>query len=169
MTDSPRKGTGDATPMHIVIGGDHAGYNLKAKLVERLRAQGHEVTDVGTHAADPVDFPDIAQQLASRVTSRAYERGILVCGSGVGASIAANKIPGIRAGLCHDTFTAHQGVEHDDMNVLCLGEWVVGERVANEIIDTFLSARFDGHEDFKRRVAKLERMDQSRERSRKTD
>lgn len=148
--------------MRIVIGGDHAGFNLKAKLVARLEAQGHEVTDVGTHATVPVDFPDIARDLAARVTSGAAERGILVCGSGVGASIAANKIPGIRAGLCHDTFTAHQGVEHDDMNVLCLGEWVVGERVANEVIDTFLGAEFDGHEDFKRRVAKLGQMDGSR-------
>jgi ribose 5-phosphate isomerase B len=116
--------------MKLVIGGDHAGFPLKGPVVDFLRMEGHEVEDVGTHSAEPVDFPDIARLVCDRVRGGAAERAIMVCGTGVGACIAANKFPGIRAALCHDTFSAHQCVEHDDVNVLCIGAWIVGIRVA---------------------------------------
>ncbi len=134
--------------MKIAIGSDHAGYPLKQQLVELLRDQGHEVIDVGTtNAPTPVDYPDFAQAVAQKVVSGAAERGLLVCGSGVGASIAANKVPGIYAGLCHDTYSAHQGVEHDNMNVLCLGSRIVGSALAQELVTAFLNARFESHEE----------------------
>src|SRR5687767_1849293 len=111
--------------MRIVLSADHAGYLLKNELAARLAQQGHEVLDLGTHSAAPVDYPDSAQAVASALADGQAERGIIVCGSGAGVSIAANKFPGIRAAVCHDTYTAHQAVEHDDMNVLCLGARVI--------------------------------------------
>src|SRR3954453_16935533 len=141
--------------MKLAVGGDHAGFPLKGAVIEFLRAQGHEVEDFGTHSADPVDFPDSARLVCGAVRRVTAERGIMVCGTGVGACIAANKIPGIRAALCHDTYSAHQCGEHDDVNVLCIGAWIVGIRVAEEILRAFLSAEFSTDEEFRRRVQKL--------------
>ena len=141
--------------MRLVVGGDHAGFPLKGPVVDVLRSWGHQVTDVGTHSQDPVDFPDIAEEVCRRVLSGEADRGIMVCGTGVGASIAANKIPGIRAALCHDVYSAHQCVEHDDVNVLCLGAQIVGEKLAFDLLRAFLEARFRAEEHFRRRVAKL--------------
>ena len=146
--------------MKLVIGGDHAGFPLKGSVVDFLRMQGHEVEDVGTHSAEPVDFPDIARLVCDRVRGGAAERAIMVCGTGVGACIAANKFPGIRAALCHDTFSAHQCVEHDDVNVLCIGAWIVGIRVAEEILRAFMAAEFSTAEEFRRRVNKLAVLEQ---------
>ena len=146
--------------MKLVIGGDHAGFPLKGPVVDFLRMEGHQVEDVGTHSAEPVDFPDIARLVCDRVRGGAAERAIMVCGTGVGACIAANKIPGIRAALCHDTFSAHQCVEHDDVNVLCIGAWIVGIRVAEEILRAFLAAEFSTAEEFRRRVHKLAILEQ---------
>ncbi len=146
--------------MNLVIGGDHAGFPLKGPVVDFLRMEGHEVEDVGTHSAEPVDFPDIARLVCDRVRGGAAQRAIMVCGTGVGACIAANKIPGIRAALCHDTFSAHQCVEHDDVNVLCIGAWIVGIRVAEEILRAFLAAEFSTAEEFRRRVHKLAILEQ---------
>ncbi len=141
--------------MKLAIGGDHAGFPLKGPVIEYLRAQGHDVTDFGTHSTEPVDFPDIASAVCEAVRSGAAERGVLVCGTGVGACIAANKMRGIRAALCHDTYSAHQSVEHDDVNVICVGAWIVGIRVVEEILSAFLAAQFSTAEEFRRRVAKL--------------
>ena len=141
--------------MKLAVGGDHAGFPLKGPVIEYLRAQGHDVTDFGTHSTEPVDFPDIAGAVCEAVRSGAAERGVLVCGTGVGACIAANKMRGIRAALCHDTYSAHQSVEHDDVNVICVGAWIVGIRVVEEILSTFLAAEFSTAEEFRRRVAKL--------------
>ncbi len=146
--------------MKLVIGGDHAGFPLKGPVVDFLRMEGHEVEDVGTHSAEPVDFPDIARLVCDRVRGGAAERAIMVCGTGVGACIAANKFLGIRAALCHDTFSAHQCVEHDDVNVLCIGAWIVGIRVAEEILRAFLAAEFSTAEEFRRRVQKLAVLEQ---------
>ncbi len=130
--------------MKITIGADHAGYPLKSQLVDFLRAQGHDVLDLGTdNPVDAKDYPDYAQAVAQQVVAGVVERGIIVCGSGVGACIAANKIPGIYAALCHDTYSAHQGVEHDNMNVLCLGSRVIGTALAEELVSAFLNARFE--------------------------
>ena len=142
--------------MRVGIGADHAGYELKTELVEFLTEQGHEVVDIGPSALDPTDdYPDFAKALAECVLSDGAERGIMVCGSGVGASVASNKIRGIRASVCHDTYSAHQGVEHDDMNVLCLGARIVGQEVARELVTAFLSARFTGEERHQRRLDKV--------------
>lgn len=146
--------------MKLAIGGDHAGFPLKGPLVDFLSAQGHTVQDFGTHSVEPVDFPDIARLVCEAVRSGAAERGIMVCGTGVGACIAANKIPGIRAALCHDTYSAHQCVEHDDVNVLCIGGWIVGVRVAEELLLAFLKAEFSTDEEFRRRVQKLAVLEQ---------
>ena len=146
--------------MKLAIGGDHAGFPLKGPVIEFLRGQGHEVADFGTHSATPVDFPDIARLVCDAVVSDASDRGILVCGTGVGACIAANKIPGIRAALCHDTYSAHQCVEHDDVNVLCVGAWIVGIRVVEEVLRAFLAAEFSTEEEFRRRVRKLTALEQ---------
>lgn len=145
--------------MKLVIGSDHAGWALKGDVVAHIKALGHEVVDVGSHDARPVDFPDIARALTAKVLSREAERGIMVCGTGVGASIAANKVRGIRAAVCHDIHSAHQCVEHDDVNVMCLGAQIVGPWLANDLIGAFLAAKFADDEDFRRRVAKLHEMD----------
>ncbi len=146
--------------MKLVVGGDHAGYPLKGPVINFLRTQGHAVEDFGTHSTDPVDFPDIARLVCRALHSGTAQRGILVCGTGVGACIAANKMRGIRAALCHDTYSAHQGVEHDDVNVLCIGAWIVGIRVAEEIQQAFLAAEFSTAEEFRRRVRKLAVLEQ---------
>ncbi len=140
--------------MKIAVGCDHAGYALKGALAQMLRDDGHAVTDL-TPAHDPQDdYPDSAAAVGRAVASGSAERGLLVCGSGVGASVAANKIRGVRAGLCHDTYSARQGVEHDDINVLCLGARVIGDMVARELVRVFLSARFSGEERHVRRLRK---------------
>ena len=141
--------------MRLVVGGDHAGFPLKGTVVQALRAWGHEVTDVGTHSPEPVDFPDIARDLCGRIQRGEAERGIMVCGTGVGAAIAANKLGGIRAAVCHDVYSAHQCVEHDDVNVLCLGAQIVGDRLALDLLRTYLGAEFSTSEEFRRRVRKL--------------
>jgi len=141
--------------MRIVLSADHAGYLLKNELAARLAQQGHEVLDLGTHSAAPVDYPDSAQAVAAALGDGQAERGIIVCGSGAGVSIAANKFPGIRAAVCHDTYTAHQAVEHDDMNVLCLGARVVGAALALDLVTAFLGARFSGEERHLRRLDKI--------------
>jgi RpiB/LacA/LacB family sugar-phosphate isomerase len=145
--------------MRIAIGADHAGLDLKRALIEALDHDGHEVIDLGTNGREPVDYPDYARAVAQAVLRGQAQRGILVCGSGVGASIAANKFAGVRAGLCHDTYSAHQGVEHDDMNVLCLGARVIGAELAVELARAFLAARFDGEERHLRRLAKIAEME----------
>lgn len=145
--------------MRLVVGGDHAGFVLKGPVVEALRNWGHEVTDVGTHSAEPVDFPDIARELCARIQHGEAERGIMVCGTGVGASIAANKMPGIRAAVAHDVYSAHQCVEHDDVNVLCLGAQIVGEPLAFDLLRAYLNAEFSTAEEFRRRVSKLGELD----------
>jgi RpiB/LacA/LacB family sugar-phosphate isomerase len=141
--------------MHVTIGSDHAGFELKQLLGAFLRSQGHKLIDVGTRNSEPVDYPDYAEALAQSLLRGESERGILICGSGVGASVAANKIPGIRAGLCHDTYSAHQGVEHDDMNVLVLGSRVIGPELAKDLCLNFLNARFSGEERHRRRLEKV--------------
>lgn len=141
--------------MQVAIGGDHAGFELKQAVGRWLEQAGHTVVDVGTDSSAPVDYPDIAETVCRSILSIAGERGILICGSGVGASIAANKIPGIRAGLCHDVYSAHQGVEHDDMNVLVLGARVIGEATALELAQAFLGAKFTGEPRHRRRLDKV--------------
>ncbi|MHB0995645.1 MAG: ribose 5-phosphate isomerase B [Elusimicrobiales bacterium] len=142
--------------MKIAIASDHAGYPLKASLAEYLGTLGHDVADLGTDSPDrPVDYPDFAEKAARAVLSGAARRAIVVCGSGVGACVAANKLKGIRAGLCHDTYSAHQGVEHDDMNVLCLGSRIIGPALAFEIAKAFLSAEFSDEDRHKRRLQKV--------------
>jgi ribose 5-phosphate isomerase B len=141
--------------VRIAVGADHAGYEMKELVVALLREAGHQVMDQGTHAASPVDYPDFAAAVGDTVREGRAERGIVICGSGVGASVAANKLPGIRAGLCHDTYSARQGVEHDDMNVLVLGARVIGPALARELVQAFLGARFSGEERHRRRVAKI--------------
>ena len=141
--------------MIIAVGSDHAGFPLKARVVAEIEAAGHTVLDCGAFDATPSDYPDFARAVGEAVLGGRAERGIMVCGSGVGASVAASKVPGIRAALCHDTFSARQGVEDDDMNVLCLGARVVGPEVAAEAIREFLRARFSGAERHVRRVGKI--------------
>jgi ribose 5-phosphate isomerase B len=141
--------------MRVAVGADHAGWRLKDRLAADLRDAGHEVIDLGTDGPDPVDYPDYARAVAETVAEGGADRGVLVCGSSVGVSVVANKVPGIRAGACHDTYSAHQGVEHDDMNVLCMGERVIGVELAREILRAFLGARFTGEERHARRLAKL--------------
>lgn len=141
--------------MIVAIGADHAGYVLKGLIYEQLRAAGHDVLDCGAHDETPSDYPDYAAAVGRSILYDRAERGILVCGSGVGASVAANKLPGIRAGLCHDTYSAHQGVEHDNMNVLVLGARVVGVGLARELVERFLDARFTGEPRHCRRLEKI--------------
>lgn len=145
--------------MRIVVGADHAGFELKNMLAADLRHRGHEVIDAGTTSADPVDYPDFAEAVSKLLLDGAAERGVLVCGSGVGASVSANKIPGIRAGLCHDTYSARQGVEHDDMNILVLGARVIGVELARELVNNFLAANFNGEERHRRRIEKIKALE----------
>lgn len=149
--------------MRVVIAADHAGYPLKQSLLPELAALGHEVVDLGTDQPNlPDDYPDFAVALGKALVAGTGERGILVCGSGVGASIAANKIVGIRAGLCHDHYSAKQGVEHDDMNVIVLGARVIGIATANDLVAAFLAAKFTGEERHARRLAKVNALDHAR-------
>jgi RpiB/LacA/LacB family sugar-phosphate isomerase len=145
--------------MRIVIGADHAGFDLKQIIAEDLRRWGHEVIDKGTDSDDPVDYPDFAEAVGRAVLDGTAERGVLICGSGVGASVSANKLPGIRAGLCHDTYSAHQGVEHDDINVLVLGARVIGVELARELVSSFLAAQFTGEERHRHRVGKIKALE----------
>ena len=141
--------------MKIAIGADHAGFELKECVKAHLLQLKHEALDLGTRNTDPVDYPDFAEAVALAVRDGKADRGILICGSGVGASVAANKVPGARAGLCHDHYSAHQGVEHDDMNVLVLGGRVIGESVALELVSAFLNAKYTGEERHQRRLEKV--------------
>ena len=147
--------------MRIAIGADHAGYQLKEHLGSSLAASGFDVIDLGTFSTEPVDYPDIAAAVGEAVRDGRAERGILVCGSGAGASIAANKLHGIRAALAHDTYTAHQSVEHDDANVLALGSRVVGIELASEVVRAFVAAAFTGEERHLRRVNKIAALEES--------
>ena len=140
--------------MKVAIAADHGGFALKGRLIQVLDA-GHEVLDLGTHSEEPVDYPDYARALAEAVLDGRAERGVLICGSGAGAAIAANKMRGIRAALAHDTYTAHQMVEHDDVNVCCLGARVIGAELAAEVATVFLAARFTGEERHVRRLNKI--------------
>jgi ribose 5-phosphate isomerase B len=146
--------------MRIALAADHAGYLLKDELNAKLMAQGHDVLDLGTHSPAPMDYPDSAEAVADAIRTGEADRGIIVCGSGAGVSIAANKFPGIRAAVCHDTYTARQAVEHDDMNVLCLGARVVGGALALELVSAFLTARYAGEERFQRRLDKVLRIEE---------
>src|SRR5256885_3447202 len=141
--------------MKIVIGSDHAGFQLKVAMNDLLRSLGHEVLDVGAFNENPSDYPDFAEAVGRAVSDKKAERGLIICGSGVGASVAINKIPGIRAGLCHDTYSAHQGVEHDDMNVLVLGARIIGVELARELVRAFLKAEFTNEPRHQRRLAKV--------------
>ncbi len=141
--------------MKIVVGSDHAGFPLKQEMAQLLRADGHEVVDVGAHSTDPVDYPDFAAAVGRAVSGGQADRGVLVCGSGVGASVAANKIRGVRAAICHDTYSAHQGVEHDDMNVLVLGGRIIGSALAAELVRAFVGARYTAEERHARRLLKV--------------
>ena len=153
--------------MHIAVAGDHNGLVLKATLVAHLQRSGHQVLDLGPAELDPNDdYPDFARAVAHAVASGQAERGILVCGSGVGACVAANKVPGTRASVCHDSYSAHQGVEHDDMNVLCLGARIVGEEVAQELVNAFTAARFSGEPRHRRRLEKVRAMEEEAHRAR---
>ncbi len=146
--------------MRVAVAADHGGFTLKQDLAQRLQRSGHDVVDVGACALDPQDdYPDFAIPLAQAVAAGQVTRGIVICGSGVGASVAANKVPGVRAGLCHDCFSAHQGVEDDDMNVLCLGARVIGPELAWELVSVFLAASFTGAERHRRRLEKIAQLE----------
>ncbi|GAA2026057.1 ribose 5-phosphate isomerase B [Agromyces tropicus] len=147
--------------MRIALSNDHAGYELKPFVLDLLRRLGHDVIDVGTTDDSPVDFPVMTQRVTSLVASGEADRGILVCGTGVGAAIAANKVPGIRAAVIHDTHVARQGVEHDDVNVACLGAWIVGRKIAEDAVIAYLDAEFSTDPDFRRRVAQLAEMERA--------
>lgn len=144
----------------IVIGGDHRGYHLKEKMKEILLKKNFEVIDIGTFSTEMVDYPDIASAVVKPILSGECEKGILICGSGVGGCVAANKFKGIRAGICHDVFSAHQGVEDDDMNVLCLGSGIIGPSLAEDIIDSFLNAKLKPEERYKRRLDKIKKIEE---------
>jgi RpiB/LacA/LacB family sugar-phosphate isomerase len=147
--------------MKISLGSDHAGFELKEHILKFLAELGHTPQDVGTHDTSPVDYPDYAAAVAKPILDGIVDRGILICGSGVGASVAANKFRGIRAGLCHDTYSAHQGVEHDDMNVLVLGGRVIGEEMAKELVRAYVGAHFTGEERHVRRLAKIHAIEEA--------
>ena len=146
--------------MRVAVAFDHRGFKLKERVLATLAELGHEPLDLGTDAPEPrVDYPDKAREIGEALVAHEAERGVLVCGSGVGASVAANKVRGVRAGLCHDTYSAHQGVEHDDMNVLCLGSEVIGAELAAELVSAFLRAEFGGGERYVRRLEKVEELE----------
>ena len=146
--------------MKIVIGSDHAGFNLKNAMGDVLRSLGHSVLDVGAFYENPSDYPDFAEAVGRAVLDGKAERGILICGSGVGVSVAANKLPGIRAAVCHDTYSAHQGVEHDNMNVLVLGSRIIGNMLAEDLVKTFLGAQITNEERHRRRLAKVHALEE---------
>jgi ribose 5-phosphate isomerase B len=145
--------------MKVVIGSDHAGFQLKNAMGDLLRSLGNDVLDVGAFNENPSDYPDFAEAVGRAVLDGKAERGVLVCGSGVGASVAANKLPGIRAGMCHDTYSAHQGVEHDDINVLVLGSRVIGVALAQDLLRAFLGAKFSNEERHVRRLGKVKALE----------
>jgi ribose 5-phosphate isomerase B len=145
--------------MRIALAADHAGFALKQHLLGVVRALGHEVTDLGTDSEAPVDYPDFAEKLGLAIRDGRVDRGVLLCGSGVGASVAANKIPGVRAAVCHDGYSAHQGVEHDDMNVLVLGARIIGPALADDLVKTYLAARYTHEERHVRRLAKVQALE----------
>jgi ribose 5-phosphate isomerase B len=148
--------------VRVAVAFDHRGVKLRERVLEELVRGGHEPVDLGVDSPEPmVDYPDKALEIGDAIRSGAAERAVFVCGSGVGASIAASKLPGIRAAICHDTYSAHQGVEHDDMNVLCIGSGVVGPDLAAELVNAFLAARFDGGDRYVRRLAKIEEMEKA--------
>ena len=146
--------------MRIVVGSDHGGYSLKHDVVAALRQDGHDVLDVGTDSIEPVDYPDFAEAVGGAVIDGRAERGVLICGSGVGACVAANKLPGIRAAICHDSYSAHQGVEHDNMNILVLGGRIVGSALAHDLVRVFVTARYTAEERHARRLAKVTAIEQ---------
>ena len=146
--------------MNVAVAFDHRGVHLRETVLQTLQADGHAIVDLGTDTDEPrIDYPDKARELGDAVNDRRAERGILVCGSGVGAAVAACKIAGIRAAICHDTYSAHQGVEHDDMNVLCLGSEVIGPSLTVELVRAFLGAQFDGGERYVQRLEKVAAME----------
>ena len=145
--------------MRLALGSDHAGFPLKESVKEFIEDQGHSIKDYGTYSSASVDYPDFAEKVGVALVNSEADRGIVICGSGVGASIAINKLPGIRAGLCHDTYSAHQGVEHDDMNVLVLGARIIGVELARELIKTYLSARYTTEERHQRRLEKIKQIE----------
>ena len=148
--------------MKVAVAFDHRGVKLRGRVLEELAARSHEVVDLGTDSdAERVDYPDKARELGETLQNRDADRGILVCGSGVGASVAASKLAGIRAAICHDVYSAHQGVEHDDLNVLCLGSEVVGPSLAVDLVRAFLHAEFDGGDRYVRRLRKIEEMERA--------
>lgn len=147
--------------MIIALGADHGGFVLKRAVITAIESSGNNVLDLGTHDENPVDYPDYAKSVAEALVNNQAQRGILICGSGVGATVAANKIVGIRACLCHDTYSAHQGVEHDDMNILCLGARIIGPELAVELVKSFLGAAFTGEARHKRRLEKIFAMEKS--------
>ena len=149
--------------MIIAVGGDHCGFELKKLMIAKLENIGHVIINHGCYDPQPVDFPDVAQMVCKSILNGDAERGIMFCGTGVGAAIACNKISGIRASVCHDIHSAHQCVEHDDVQVMCIGEQIIGNVVAFELIQSFLKAEFSTDEDCRRRVLKLNRMDKSEE------
>ncbi len=152
-----------SSPFRVAVGGDHAGFPLKKLVVELLGKHAAAVIDCGTHNEASCDYPDFAIAVAKEILSGKADRGILVCGSGVGVSVAANKIKGIRASICHDTYSAHQGVEHDDMNVLCIGARIIGSELAFEIVRSFLAARYEPAERHARRLDKVMKLEQTGE------
>ena len=145
--------------MRVALASDHAGFELKEKIEAYLKEAGFEILDLGTNNEEPVDYPDFARAIGKALQQQEADRGILICGSGVGACVAANKMSTIRAGLCHDTYSAHQGVEHDDINVICLGARVIGEELARELVSAFLAASFTGEERHRRRLDKIKAME----------
>ena len=147
--------------MRIALAADHAGLELKNRLRSYLEQKGHELVDLGAFTAEPSDYPDFAEAIGKAIQSQTANRGVLICGSGVGASIAANKLRGVRAGLCHDSYSARQGVEHDDMNILVLGARVIGTALAEDLVDQFLGASFSNEERHVRRLQKIERLEMS--------
>lgn len=141
--------------MKIALGSDHAGFDVKGEIAEFVKSLGHEIEDLGTYSKEACDYPDTARAVAEAVAGKKVDRGLLICGSGLGASIAANKVPGARAGNCSDTYSAHQGVEHDDMNILVFGARVIGIEVAKELVKAFLNAKFTGEDRHVRRLNKV--------------
>jgi RpiB/LacA/LacB family sugar-phosphate isomerase len=166
MSSLPQKKCWEGeAPMKIVIGSDHAGFQLKNAMGDLIRSLGHSVLDVGAFNENPSDYPDFAEAVGRAVLDGRVERGVLICGSGVGASVAANKMAGIRAGICHDTYSGHQGVEHDNMNVLVMGSRVIGEKLAADIVRAYLAANFTNEERHVRRLAKVQALEQKMLRS----